>query len=145
MALLDISGLIGFLFLSVVFFITARNAILYHVLSALILIAFVVLTESFLDMQRMGTWVVMTTGLILYWFGLAVVRIMLVRSVSLRMLSSYAQGTKFTMATEGISTRLEDAKHFGLVVLRDHAYALTPFGRLIAGMVAFCYGLFRVK
>jgi len=87
----------------------------------------------------------MTTGLILYWFGLVIVRIMLTRSVSLHLLADFAQGKHSATVSEGIAGRLKDAMHFGLVTADQDRYSLTLFGKLIGTIVAISYILLRIK
>jgi hypothetical protein len=89
--------------------------------------------------------VLLVAGLGLYVFGLAVVRVMIHRSVSLRMLSTYDRGGAGDGGCEDIRGRLGDTERYHLASRRDGVYALTPFGRTVAGTVAVLYRVTSVE
>jgi hypothetical protein len=144
MQFLNTWGAIAWIAITLSFCIARSYTILYHLLCATILIVFIKISAVSMDPQSIGAWLLTIAGLLLYWLGLTIVRIMLLRSVSLRMLSGYAEGTS-SSASEGIVSRLQDAKKFGLFVLQGDRYKLTSFGRLIGLIVAVSYSIFRVK
>jgi len=134
-----------FFLITLLFFVVRSRAILFHLLCAVLLAGFVFWTGPTLIENSPGEWIVSTMGLILYWLGLVIVRIMLTRSVSLRMLSNYAQQEQSESASEGIAGRFNDARHFGLVTAVNDGYRLTVFGRFISGIVALSYWILRIK
>ena len=135
----------AFFLISALFFIIRSSPILFHFGCALLIGGFVVWSGRSLTSDFIGLWLLLTLGLILYWFGLVIVRIMLTRSVSLRMLSNYETGQATQIASEGIAGRLADARHFGLIESAQDGYRLTGFGRMIAGIVALSYSVLRIK
>jgi hypothetical protein len=145
MTTLEILGLATFALISVFFFIVGSRTIFFHLLSAILLAGFVYWTGSELDTDSLGEWIVFTSGLILYWFGLTIVRIMLTRSVSLNMLAGYSRGELSATASEGIATRLKDMSHFGLISIPEDQCRLTPFGKSIALIVSSTYWILRIK
>ena len=145
MTFLEIYGLAAFLLISLFFFIIGSRAIFFHFVCAILLAGFVYWTGRKLDTDSLGEWIVFTGGLILYWFGLTIVRIMLTRSVSLNMLAAYSRGELAVTASEGIVTRLKDASTFGLTTTSDDQCRLTPFGKSIALFVASTYWILRIK
>ncbi len=134
-----------FLGITFLFFAIRSRPILFHLLCAGLLVGFVWWTGRTLMAGSIGEWIIATVGLILYWFGLTIVRIMLTRSVSLHMLANYALGRETKTASQGIADRLQDARQFGLVSSTQDGYKLTAFGSFIAGIVAFCYWILRIK
>lgn len=89
--------------------------------------------------------VLLVSGLALYFFGLAIVRVMIHRSVSLRMLSTYEKGGVGDGGCEDIRGRLGDTERYRLAARRNGVYALTPFGRTVAGTVAVLYRVTSVE
>ena len=87
----------------------------------------------------------MLCGLLLYWFGLLIVRVMLQRSVSLHLLLSYFQGRPAETIQEEVSGRFKDALFFRLVREDGSAFRLTLFGRFIATIVALFYAIVRIE
>lgn len=142
---IDLFGFCAFVLITILFFLIGSRANVFHLLCAILIGAFVIRTGKTLDPDLLGEWIVMTTGLTLYWFGLVIVRIMLTRSVSLHMLAGYAKGERKVTASEGIATRLNDAAHFGLMRPGESGYTLTPFGKLIATVVAISYFILRIR
>ena len=135
----------AFLGITFLFFAIRSRPILFHLLCAGLLVGLVWWTGRTLMASSIGEWIVVTVGLILYWFGLTIVRIMLTRSVSLHMLANHAKGRETKTAGEGIADRLKDVRQFGLVSKTNDGYRLTAFGSLIAGIVAFSYWILRIK
>ena len=89
--------------------------------------------------------VLLVIGLALYFFGLLIVRVMLHRSVSLRMLAACDGGRAGEESRDDIRARLVDVERYRLAVKRDDRYGLTAFGRLIAGAVAALYRVTSVE
>lgn len=89
--------------------------------------------------------VLLVIGLALYAFGLAIVRVMLHRSVSLRLLARLGEPTAEDASRLDIRGRLHDIVRFGLVRSRGEIYQLTPFGRLVSGTVAWFYRVTNVE
>lgn len=89
--------------------------------------------------------VLLVGGLSLLTFGLMIVRIMLHRSVSLRMLEAYRDGAVDTAGGENIRGRIADVERYGLAKAHNGIYELTAFGRAIAGVVATLYRVTNVE
>lgn len=100
-------------------------------------------TFPLLDRARPSEWIVLAAGLLLCVFGLLIVRVMLVRSVSLRLLRSIDEGQAERM-NEDIGGRLADMRGFRLIETSGGHCSLTPFGRLVGGGIAALYTLFRI-
>ena len=89
-------------------------------------------------------WAVLVAGQLAGIFGLLIVRVMLVRSVSLRLLRSIKTGQPETIV-EDIGRRLDDMRAFRLVgAAPGGRFALTPFGWLVGSAVAVLYAVLRV-
>jgi hypothetical protein len=145
---MDFLAFITFLLITVFFVFLGSHAVLFHLLCTGLLTGFVFWTGRTLSSEFLPEWIVITLGLVLYWFGLVIVRVMLTRSVSLNMLAGYEQSgkqKKSESAKEGIAKRLEDGRYFGLVRVAENQYKLTLFGRLISFIVATTYWLLRIK
>ena len=143
--MLNIVGIGTFLLITILFFIVRSRPILFHLICSVLIAGFVFCTGRFLQAEQIGEWILLTVGLLLYWFGLVIVRVMLTRSVSLRMLADYDRGEVHNTASEGIASRFQDAATFGLVIGEQDGYRLTPFGKLIAWIVATSYGILRIR
>lgn len=89
--------------------------------------------------------VLVTGGLFLLFFGCGIVRVMLHRSASLRMLDRIAEGSRETTAREDIARRLGDLEKYRLARPETGGYRLTPFGRLVAFWVGLLYGATRIR
>jgi hypothetical protein len=76
---------------------------------------------------------------------LLIVRVMLIRSVSLNMLRGI-EGAAADAFGENIETRPDEMRRIGLVAqAASGENRLTGFGRFAAGIVAAAYALFRIK
>jgi hypothetical protein len=87
--------------------------------------------------------IVLSLGLLLCVFGLLIVRVMLIRSVSLRLLGRMESGTQDGFS-EDIGARLHDMRAFGLIRTTGETNELSSFGRFIGGVVALLYAAFRI-
>ena len=133
----------GALLLILLVFYFVRQVKAYALLCLAVVVGFAVLTLPGLEGAQASEWIVATLGLLLGVFGLLIVRIMLIRSVSLRLLASIDTGRAESMG-EDIGGRLGDMRAFKLIQGGDDACQLTGFGRLIGGGVALFYTLFRI-
>ena len=143
--MLNIFGIATFLLITILFFVVRSRPILFHLICSVLIVGFVFRTGRILQSEQIGEWILLTVGLLLYWFGLVIVRVMLTRSVSLRMLAEYDRGDIRNAASEGIASRFQDATTFGLVISEQDGYRLTPFGKLIAWIVATSYAILRIR
>jgi len=133
LALLSLALLCGSFYFartSLVFFITACGAVIG---------LFVFVGWQWTDHGATVERLVILPGLALSSLGLLMVRIVLMRSVSLRLLSAYVEGQADVRVGAAIARRVEEAKHYRLVTRRDDAYALTAFGRLVARAMELLY------
>lgn len=87
---------------------------------------------------------VTSVGLSLCAFGLLIVRVMFIRSVSLNLLRNLQAGVPGGF-DEDIGGRLNDMRRFGLIESEGELTRLSSFGRLIGGVVERLYALLRVK
>jgi high-affinity Fe2+/Pb2+ permease len=130
-------GLLGLVFCFV------RSVPAYLVLASVVIGAFVVGTPLSTT-GLAATRIVMTTGLVACAVGLLIVRVMLVRSVSLQLLGRL-DGARSDVFTEDIRGRLHDMRAFHLVRTLEGVNMLTTFGKLVSGVVAASYSVFRIR
>lgn len=142
MSLLSWYGLCALALIGGIFYFV-RKIPAYAALCLLAVVGFAGVTLPLLDLAHPSEWLVMTFGLLLCVFGLLIVRVMLVRSVSLRLLRTIDEGQAEHMS-EDIGGRLADMRGFRLIETEGEQCALTPFGRLVGGVVAAFYSLFRI-
>jgi len=116
--------------ISLLFYLIRSNPLIFAVGCAGVLGWFLFTADPGIDL-----WIA-TAGLVLYGFGLSIVRVMLARSVSLRMLRRISQKESEVTIRDEIAGRLRDAHRHHLIRERDNPCELTPFGRLIAVCVA---------
>ena len=93
--------------------------------------------------QRASDWYVMTAGLLASFAGLLIVRLMVIRSVSLQLLGRI-DGAAAAAFHDEISGRLRDMRVCRLVRSTERGNALTPAGRIVAVVVAAFYRAFRI-
>jgi hypothetical protein len=141
---IEIVGIICLLLISVMFYAIRKKLILYHIACALVVGAFVFYALRYAD-TTIDQFVLLAIGLAFYWFGLAIIRIMLTRSVSLNMLASFQKGLSAATAEEDVAGRLKDAQHYYLVSTSDKTYQLTWFGWIFASLTAIAYHIFRIE
>jgi hypothetical protein len=135
---------IGALALIGLVFYFVRKVPTYVALSGAVALGFAVVTFGSVDWQNPARWIVLELGLLLFIFGLLIVRTMLIRSVSLHLLRRLETGQEGSMG-EDIGGRLADMRRVGLIQAAGTGNTLTPFGRLIGGVVALFYALVRIK
>lgn len=141
---IEIVGIICLLLISVMFYAIRKNLILYHIACALVVGVFVFYALRYVD-TTVDPFMLLAFGLAFYWFGLAIIRIMLTRSVSLNMLASFQKGLSGATAEEDVAGRLKDAQHYYLVSTSDNTYQLTWFGWIFASLTAIAYHIFRIE
>jgi hypothetical protein len=131
------------LILPVFYFVREIRA--YLALSAMIVGAFCAATVSRVRWEQCSEWLVMVAGLLLSVFGLLIVRVMLIRSVSLQLLARIDGGGQETIG-EDVGRRLLDMRSFHLIrTTQEGKSGLTGFGRFVAGVVAILYSIFRIE
>jgi hypothetical protein len=143
MSALDWYG-VGALALILLVFYSIRKILVYVALCGTIVVGVALATRGLADSERLSEWIVMMAGLLLCIFGLLIVRVMLVRSVSLRLLGTLEAGGQQSVG-EDVGGRLNDMRSFQLIHAIQGGNALTAFGRLVSGGVAIFYWLFRIK
>jgi hypothetical protein len=146
MATLDWYGLGALVLIALVFYFV-RKIPMYIALCGVICVGFVAVTASGADFSRPSEWIVMKLALLASSFGLLIVRVMLIRSISLNLLRNLDKAVESTF-TEDLGRRLGDMRKFGLIEAKDEAKdaqnALTAFGRLVGGVVGVFYSLLRI-
>jgi hypothetical protein len=142
MSVLDAYGLGALAAIALVFYFVRRIPA-YVGLCVAAVVAFAASTFRLVAWDEPSEWIIMTVGLLFSVFGLLIVRVMLIRSVSLRMLGRIDAGTNESMG-EDIGGRLGDMRAFRLIRTNGELNELTGFGRFVAGVVAVFYSLFRI-
>lgn len=142
MSALDLYGM-GTLGLLGLVFWCVRRVPGYLALVTLIIGGFAVATSMF-ETGPVLTRIVMTAGLAACAVGLLIVRVMLVRSVSLQLLGRL-EGAGTDAFDEDIRGRLHDMRAFHLVRTTDGVNTLTAFGRLIGGVVAVSHSVLGIQ
>lgn len=143
MSVIDLYGAVAVALIAVVFYFV-RKIPAYIGICAAIVVGFAVVTFPMVDLHSPSDWMVMTVGLGLSSFGLLIVRVMLVRSISLRLLRSM-DGTEASTFGDDLSGRLGDMRAFHLIQTVDGGdNVLTPFGRFVGGVVHALYSIFRM-
>src|SRR5262245_23249992 len=128
--------------LVIFYFIRARTSFLLG--CTLDTVSFAALSSAAVAWERPSQWLVTNCGLQLCVFGLLLVRTMLVRSVSLRLLGRIATGQSGSI-TQEIGHRLNDLRLLGLTMPVDGKNSLTHLGRAIGAVVALLYALTRTR
>jgi len=143
MSAIDGYGALALLVIAMVFWFI-RTIPAYLAAGGAIVALFAAVTFSSLTWAEASNWVVMTCGLGLSVFGLLIVRVMLIRSVSLNLLGSM-HGDRKESFGEDIGARLDDMRKFGLIQTTGSDNSLTGFGRFVGGVIALFYAVFRIK
>jgi len=142
MATLDWYGLGAIALIALVFYLV-RKIPMYIALCGVICAGFVAVTAPAADFSRPSGWIVMTLGLLASSFGLLIVRVMLIRSISLNLLRNLDNAVESTF-TEDLGGRLGDMRKFRLIETKGEASTLTSFGRLVGGVIGVFYSLLRI-
>ena len=134
----------SFALITILFAVVRSRMILFPILCVAILAVFSFGTWDRNEWRSGGEFLLGSAGLTLYAFGLLIVRVMLTRSVSLKLLGSYAARASETVQ-EGIANRLKDLGRYRLVRTDGESFALSAFGRGVSGLVKLCYLLLKVR
>jgi hypothetical protein len=137
MTALDAYG-VGGLALVVLVFVSVRHVSVYAMLGVAVIGGFVLATSRSASAHTASTRLVIAIGLSAWVFGLLIVRVMLVRSVSLRLLARIDSSSRDAFDA-GIRARIGDMQRFHLVRETTGGNMLTGFGGLVGGLVAACY------
>src|SRR5262249_21764459 len=105
---------LGAVALMALVFYFVRRIPMYIALCGAICAGFVALTAPSVDFSRPSGWIVMTAALLSASFGLLIVRVMLIRSISLNLLRNLDNATQSTF-TEDLGGRLGDMRKFRLI------------------------------
>jgi hypothetical protein len=144
MSAIDAYGALALLALLLVFYFV-RRVPLYVASGAAITLGFAAATFPSIEPGALSNWAVMALGLGASTFGLLIVRVMLIRSVSLHMLRGIDGGAADVFG-ENIESRIGDMRGTGLVAeTPGGGNDLTAFGRFAAGIVAVAYAVFRIR
>jgi len=134
-------GIAGAVLLALSFYLVRRVAS-FLASGAVVLAGFVAATRAPGD-DRAAESYVMMAGLLAAFAGLLIVRLMLMRSVSLRLLGRIADGSSRGFADD-VGARVREMRVFHLARPTDRGNALTPLGRAVAGVVAPLYRALRI-
>jgi len=143
MTSLDAYGVCA-LALVVLVFVCVRHVSVYAVLGLAVIGGFVLATSRSASADTASTRLVITLGLAAWVFGLLIVRVMLVRSVSLRLLAGIGSSSR-DVFDAGIRARIGDMQRFRLVRETAAGHMLTGFGELVGGLVAACYVVLGIE
>jgi hypothetical protein len=124
-------------------FYTVHRIPAFLVASAVIVGGFTFITFQSPAAPRFSEWCVMTAGLLAWAFGLSIVRLMLIRSVSLQLLGRIDGATADSFQVD-IASRLNDMRAFRLVRGSDDGNVLTPSGQLIGAIAGGLYWVLRI-
>jgi hypothetical protein len=124
-------------------FYFVRRIPAYLALCSTVVAAFVVGAWRVRVPANLSESILLALGLFLCVFGLLIVRVMLIRSVSLRLLRRLETGQEEGFSAD-VGARLHDMRAFGLIRTTGETSELRPFGRFIAGVVALLYAAFRI-
>jgi hypothetical protein len=131
--------------LILVIFYFVRKIPAYLALSFVVAVGYAGATAAQVDWHLPSEWMVIVIGLLFWSFGLLIVRLMLVRSVSLRLLARMDGGEQENIV-EDIAGRLHDMRSFRLTrVQGDGTSMLTGWGRFVGVVVAALYSVFRIE
>jgi hypothetical protein len=94
--------------------------------------------------DHLPEWLLMTAGLAATFVGLLIVRVMLIRSVSLHLLGRVA-GLQTAGYAEDIRARVEDLRTARLSRRAEGRIALTAAGRAAAALMVILYRVLRIE
>lgn len=129
--------------ITVSFYISHGRFYIYGLMSLAITASFCILGRT---LAGNADYFLTLAGLLLYFFGLLIVRIMLTRSVSLQLLARIAAYDRrnLTLNPE-IKGRFQDLLIFGLATVdQDQVYHLTPFGSMVGILIGLLYAVLRI-
>jgi len=140
------ASLLSFVLISFVFYAVRKRIYLYNIFCGAIIGSFVLFARSAMgEIGRQPDWLILSSGLVLYAFGLLIVRVMLRRSVSLHLLARLTGRENSERVEDEIAHRLRDMLRYRLVAIdANQVYKLTNFGWVIAWMVTLTYTLLRI-
>lgn len=145
MTMLDALGIGGCVVMSVGFLLVRSSMAAFNAVCALAAAACSVAAWYGFGSTYPGETVLLAAGLGLFWCGLLIVRIMLRRSVSLRLLETYREtGGRGLDAREGIRSRLQEAERYRLVRRNSETYRLTWLGSILASLLRVVYRVTKV-
>lgn len=139
---LDLIAAGCFLSMSMTFYFVRSRIAIFNIVSGSLIVFFTLNLHRFFP--ETAETVIFLAGLVLYWFGLLLIRIMLRRSVSLRMLENCADGQPIGIR-EYLVSRLEDLIRFKLVYRHEGIYRPTLFGKSIGLFVSLAYRAVRIQ
>ena len=134
-----------FLLITAIFAVTRSRRPLFVLLSLVSVFLFLFTTSKLPGWRSPAEVFLSIAGLLLYSFGLLIVRVMFVRSVSLKLLFRLSGNTRLESTQESIATRFDDFKRYRLIRDETEPFQLSGFGQKIAALVSICYSLLRIK
>lgn len=124
-------------------FVTLRRLPAFLIAGAAVVCAFAIAAHPPRGDERFTAWLVMTAGLVAWVAGFAIIRVMLIRSVSLQLMA-HIENLEAAHFEARVHARLDDLRVFHLARRRGGANALTPLGTLIATAVVVLYRTLRI-
>ena|SRR5690606_1994343 len=143
MPLIELVGAAGIVFIGVLFYLV-RQIPRYVSGATLVVVGVGIATSSELNEATFANWVTMLLALASTAFGLLIVRVMLIRSVSLNLLGSLKERRPDTFGEE-IQSRLGDMRKFGLVSGSADSVQLTSFGKTVGAAIRGIYTVLRIQ
>lgn len=131
-------GLVGLVFITILFFALRSHHLWFAVLPPLLIACGALYATA-----NRSEWTVTSVGLLLYWFGLIQFRLILTRSVSLQLLRSCETTGNVSGLERLIEQRLDDGVKHNLFTIEHSRFALTPKGRFFSELTSLLYALTR--
>ncbi|HZR22048.1 MAG TPA: hypothetical protein VFA59_00580 [Vicinamibacterales bacterium] len=134
-------GVAAFALVALTFY-RIHRVVAFAAVSGAIVFAFIALRRVAPSPVRLADWLEIVIGLVGWTLGLIIVRVMLVRSVSLHLLERIDQRTGGSFIDE-LGVRIGELRRVRLVRVDDAKNALTPLGRSVAALLDACDRLVR--
>jgi hypothetical protein len=140
---LDVVGVMAFLLISMAFGSIRGGATRFMAACAVVIVASAIVTRA--ARAEGPDWGFLIAGLALYSFGLLVLRTMLRRSVSLRMLAACAGDRSVASVSQDVASRLGELSRYRLVRRSGPEYRLTAWGRSLTTLLRMVYAVVRLR
>jgi autotransporter-associated beta strand protein len=134
----EILGVAAIIVISLTFYLVRSHLLIFSLISLGITGAFIAVA-SLPEVEKL----LYAAGILLYSFGLIVIRVIALRSVSLLLLDRLTSGGNEATVDEEIASRIEDAMRFRLTRSSDGTLRLTALGKTFAGITTVLYFITR--
>jgi len=138
-------GIIEFTVLTLTFWVIGRRFRVFCGVFVWLVLGFFVVTAQSGDSLVSADAILTLGGIVFYFFGLLIVRLVIDRSVSVHLLLNPDAATRIERMKEEINDRVSDISRYRLGSESGDALHLTAFGRLMAGVTAILYSILGQK